>query len=56
VAAEIVMTDGTRFLAAQSTSADSLTRSFERRSFAEIELEDETVYINPAHVAYVRDK
>jgi hypothetical protein len=55
MAAEIVMTDGTRFVTLPSTTAGSLIKNFERRSFVEIELEDETVYINPAHVAFVRD-
>jgi hypothetical protein len=55
VGAEIVMTDGSRFVTTASTTADSLTKDLERRSFAEIELEDETIYINPAHVAYIRD-
>jgi hypothetical protein len=55
VGAEIVMTDGSRFVTTASTTADSLTKDLERRSFAEIELEDETIYINPAHVAYIRE-
>jgi hypothetical protein len=55
VAAEIVMADGTRFVTAPSVTADSLKKDFERRSFAEIELEDEMIYINPAHVAYIRE-
>jgi hypothetical protein len=55
VAAEIVMSDGTRFVTTPSTKADSLIKNFERRSFAQIELEDEIIYINPAHVAYIRD-
>jgi hypothetical protein len=55
VAAEIVMTNGTRFLTTPSTTAALLTKTLERRSFAQVELEDETVYVNPAHVAYVRD-
>jgi hypothetical protein len=56
VTAEIVMADGTRFLTAASVTADALTKSFERRSFAQVELEDETVYINPAHVAFIREQ
>ncbi len=55
MAAEIMMADGTRFVTVPSTTAESLVKNFERRSFAAIQLEDETVYINPAHVAYIRD-
>jgi hypothetical protein len=55
VAAEIVMADGTRFVTAPSATADSLRKNLERRSFAEIDLEDGTIYVNPAHVAYIRD-
>ena len=54
MAAEIVMADGTRFVTEPSATAESLVKNFERRSFAEIRLEGETVYINPAHVAYIR--
>ena len=55
MAAEIVMADGTRFVTAPSATADSLRKNLERRSFAEIDLEDGTIYVNPAHVAYIRD-
>ena len=55
MAAEIVMADGTRFVTVASTTAESLVKNFERRSFAEIQLEGEIVFINPAHVAYIRD-
>jgi hypothetical protein len=56
LAAEIVMTDNTRFVTKATTTADSLIKNFERRSFAAIELDEgETVHINPAHVAYIRD-
>ena len=54
MAAEIVMTDGTRFVTTPATTAETLTKSLERRSFAQIELEEGTIYVNPAHVAYVR--
>jgi hypothetical protein len=37
MAAEIVMTDGTRFVTLPSTTAGSLIKNFERRSFVEIE-------------------
>ncbi len=53
--AEIVMADGTRFVTVPSTTAESLVKNFERRSFAAVQLEDETVYINPAHVAYIHE-
>ena len=49
------MADGTRFITVASTTAESLVKNFERRSFAAIELEDETIYINPVHVAYIRE-
>jgi hypothetical protein len=53
--AEIAIADGTRFVTAPDLTADALVKSFERRSFALIELEGGSVYLNPAHVAYVRD-
>ncbi len=55
LAAEIMMADGTRFVTVPSTTAESLVKNFERRSFAAIQLEDETVYVNPVHVAYIRE-
>jgi hypothetical protein len=55
VAAEIVMVNGTRFVTEPSASAGVLVKTFERRSFVQIQLEDEIVYINPAHVAFIRD-
>lgn len=55
MAAEITMADGSRFLTPAATDAESLTKKFERRSFVAVELEAETIYINPAHVAVIRD-
>jgi hypothetical protein len=49
------MADGTRFVAMPPATADALIKSFERRSFVEIQLEEGTVYLNPAHVAFVRN-
>jgi hypothetical protein len=56
VSAKITMTNGTQFVATGSATAATLTKAFERRSFAEVESTEGTVYINPAHVAYVRDE
>ena len=55
MAAEITMADGTRYVTPAETDAESLTKKFERRSFVAVELEAETIYINPAHVAVIRD-
>jgi hypothetical protein len=56
VSAKITMTNGTQFVTTGSATAATLTKAFERRSFAEVESTDGTVYINPAHVAYIRDE
>ena len=53
--AEIVMIDGARFVTIPSTAAETLIEGFERRSFVQIELDEGPVFLNPAHVAYVRD-
>jgi hypothetical protein len=49
------MADGTQFVTSGSATAATLTKAFERRSFVEVTLKEGTVYINPAHVAYIRD-
>ena len=56
MSAKITMTDGTQFVTTGSATAATLTKAFERRSFAEVTLKEGTVYINPAHVSYVRDE
>ena len=53
---KITMTNGTQFVTTGSATAATLTKAFERRSFAAVESTEGTVYINPAHVAYVRDE
>jgi hypothetical protein len=57
MATEITMADGkTRFLTIPSTTPQSLIESLERHKFVEIDLEeDKVVYINPLHVAFIRD-
>ena len=57
MAAEIIMTDGmTKFVTIASTTPQSLVEGLERHRFVEIDLEeDKVVYINPLHVAYIRD-
>jgi hypothetical protein len=55
VATEITMADGTHFVATGETDAESMTKKFERRGFVAVELETETIYINPVHVAVIRD-
>jgi hypothetical protein len=55
--AEISMTDGTtKFVTVAAMTAVSLVESFERHGFVKIDLEGNgIVYINPAHVASIRD-
>jgi hypothetical protein len=56
VPAEITMADGARYVTRDPTDAESLIKKFERRSFVAVELGDgTTVYINPLHVAVIRD-
>ena len=57
MAAEISMTDGTtKFVTVPTMTAESLVENFERHGFVEIHLEGNgIVYINPAHVASIRD-
>jgi hypothetical protein len=50
------MADGARYVTRDPTDAESLIKKFERRSFVAVELGDgTTVYINPLHVAVIRD-
>jgi hypothetical protein len=57
MAAEISMTDGTtKFVTVPAMTAESLVENFERHGFVKIDLEGNgIVYINPAHVAFIRD-
>ncbi len=54
MATEISMTDGGRFVTAEKM--ESVIQNLERRSYAEIQLEDgSALYLNPAHVISVRE-
>jgi hypothetical protein len=55
VSVKIAMTNGTQFVTTGSETAATLTKAFERRSFAEVTLKEGPVYINPLHVAYISD-
>lgn len=57
MAAEISMTDGaTKFVTIPTMTAESLVEDFERHGFVKIHLEGNGIaYINPAHVASIRD-
>ena len=55
VSVKIKMTDGTQIVANGSATGATLTKAFERRGFVEVMSDEGIVYINPAHVAYIRD-